>query len=78
MKFSHDITDIMHDRPGRCDGVLDNSTMLTTAPDSQESQTAKFVDPTGAYGENPEWERSSRIANLSYFSSGWHIHFLEN
>ena len=55
MKFSHDITDIMHDRPGRCDGVLDNSTMLTTAPDSQESQTAKFVDPTGAYGENPSF-----------------------
>ena len=27
--------------------------------------TNPFDDPTGAYGENPEWERSSRILLLS-------------
>ena len=27
--------------------------------------TNPFDDPTGAYGENPEWERSSRIHLLS-------------
>ena len=34
--------------------------LLTKAPDSQSHKLEKFSGPQGAYGENPEWERSSR------------------
>ena len=34
--------------------------LLTKAPDSQSHKLEKFSGPQGAYGENPEWEPSSR------------------